>query len=175
MTLKNKIVLRLFTLLELLIVIAIIGLIAGLLMPSLAKARNSSKRTYCNNNLRNISTAIQSYLNKSDDLMPVAAQLPSANLNSNPRIVDVLSPEIDNATNVFKCPSDDKDYFEKEGSSYEYNSMLCGRKLEKVFLAHRIGASNTPVMYDYETFHGAPGTPGAMNYLFLDGHVGDLK
>jgi prepilin-type processing-associated H-X9-DG protein len=115
------------------------------------------------------------YLNKSDDLMPVAAQLPSENLNNDPRIVDVLAPEIDNATNVFKCPSDDKGYFQNEGSSYEYNSMLSGRKLEKVFLAKRIGPANTPVMYDYETFHGKAGTPGAMNYLFLDGHVGDLK
>jgi prepilin-type processing-associated H-X9-DG protein len=30
-------------------------------------------------------------------------------------------------------------------------------------------------MNDYEPFHGPPGTPGAANYLFADGHVGDLN
>ena len=41
-----------FTLLEMLIVIAIIGILASLLLPSLSKAREASKSVVCKNNLK---------------------------------------------------------------------------------------------------------------------------
>jgi len=43
-----------FTLMELLIVMAIIGALSGLLLPSLSKARKSAKRTQCLNRLRSL-------------------------------------------------------------------------------------------------------------------------
>lgn len=43
-----------FTLLELLIVIAIIAIIAALLLPALSRARDQGKQTYCINNLKNL-------------------------------------------------------------------------------------------------------------------------
>jgi len=69
----------------------------------------------------------------------------------------------------------DVPYHEREGSSYEYHSMLGDKTLEESFLARRIGKDHTPVLNDYRPFHGKGGTPGAMNYLFADGHVGDLE
>jgi prepilin-type N-terminal cleavage/methylation domain-containing protein len=55
---------RAFTLIELLIVIAIIGLLISLVLPSLGGARRSAWNVLCKNNLRQIGLATQMYLDQ---------------------------------------------------------------------------------------------------------------
>ncbi len=59
-----------FTLVELLVVIAIIGLIIGILLPSLASARAQSKFVVCRTNLRTIGQMLQAYAQENDDRIP---------------------------------------------------------------------------------------------------------
>jgi prepilin-type N-terminal cleavage/methylation domain-containing protein/prepilin-type processing-associated H-X9-DG protein len=59
-----------FTLVELLVVIGIIAVLVGLLLPSLAKAREQARLVQCQNNLRQWGIGIQNYSNQSNGLLP---------------------------------------------------------------------------------------------------------
>jgi prepilin-type N-terminal cleavage/methylation domain-containing protein/prepilin-type processing-associated H-X9-DG protein len=59
-----------FTLIELLVVIAIIGILAALLLPALSRAKVTSERTGCLNNLRQINLFMQLYTDENNDFFP---------------------------------------------------------------------------------------------------------
>jgi len=70
-----------FTLIELLVVIAIIALLISILLPSLSRARELSKRTVCSANLRGIGQAAYIYA-QDGDIFPFISRGPT-NSNGN--------------------------------------------------------------------------------------------
>ena len=108
-----------FTLVELLTVIAIISLLAAILFPVFARAKEAAKKTQCISNLKQIGSGIALYEQDSDGIFPHAldasdkydpqiwAQFPDyqVQIPTMPFLTDVLQPYVKNY-DVFHCPSD---------------------------------------------------------------------
>ena len=61
-----------FTLIELLVVVAIIALLISILLPSLARAREITKRAVCASNLKGVGQGMKVYSNDNADWFPIA-------------------------------------------------------------------------------------------------------
>ncbi|MDA1138749.1 MAG: DUF1559 domain-containing protein [Planctomycetota bacterium] len=88
-----------FTLIELMMAIAIIAILASLLLPSLKSAREKARQVKCKQNLRQIGIAMQLYANKN------TGQYPNAGLPPFEDDLSALYPEFVDELRVFECPS----------------------------------------------------------------------
>lgn len=68
---------RAFTLVELLVVIGIISVLISVLLPALARARDSANAIACASNLRQIGMAIQLYAQESKGVLPMGEPFPN--------------------------------------------------------------------------------------------------
>jgi len=66
-----------FTLVELLVVMAVVAILAALLLPALASAKERSKGTACLSNLRQIGLAIRAYADDNSGNIPFGPKAPS--------------------------------------------------------------------------------------------------
>ncbi|MEI9864181.1 MAG: prepilin-type N-terminal cleavage/methylation domain-containing protein [Limisphaerales bacterium] len=87
-----------FTLIELLVVIAIIAILAAMLLPALARAKESGKRIACVNNLRQLGIAAQLYAGDNQGTYP-----PRWNLSRWP---DKLYDAYGKNVKMLLCPSE---------------------------------------------------------------------
>lgn len=93
-----------FTLIELLVVIAIIAILAGMLLPSLSRAKESGKRIACVNNLRQLSISLSLYAGNNDGKFP-ARSTGSTPDKHNPRWPGALRDGYKDLR-VLVCPTD---------------------------------------------------------------------
>src|SRR5262245_10651136 len=62
---------RAFSLIELLVVIAIVAILAGLLLPTLGRARESSQKRICAGNIRQLALALSLYASDHQETFPI--------------------------------------------------------------------------------------------------------
>lgn len=179
-----------FTLIELMVVVAIIGLLIGITMPSLKEARRIARKTVCKKNLSQIGVGVHEYLMVHRDTFPSMCRLPSYE----PRVARVerreewpampvgLKAELAGKNEVYLCPSDQNAkspelghprYFDSEETSYEWESQLNGLRLD--FKGARVlqglvfaKPQDIWLSFDFEAFHGGDNTRGSHNALYAD-------
>lgn len=185
-----------FTLVELLVTVAILAVLASLLFPTFYSARNKSKQAVCLSNLGQIGKGIAMYAIDYDDHIAYAPSPFSKQLASDgrsPFSEDALNklaqslPDVRQVLkaygvsfNVWSCPMDRIDsnlaaegghaatWYEETGSSYNYDDKhaLVGRTL-----ASYPRPSENILASDMSPFHGSYGSSGIINILFADIHV----
>jgi prepilin-type N-terminal cleavage/methylation domain-containing protein len=140
---------RAFTLVELLVTIAIIGVLASLLIPALVKPREQARRIVCMGNLRQLGNAWVMYCTDQRDLVPPnngGFPFPAGyetwvhgflspyegnpdNINTEYLATSLLSPYLGTCFGVWRCPSDKSAVHGAGGlvprvRSYAMNGML---------------------------------------------------
>jgi prepilin-type N-terminal cleavage/methylation domain-containing protein len=99
-----------FTLVELLVVIAVIGILAALLFPALSAAKGNAKRTTCLNNVGQINLGIRMYCDDSSDVSPVTAKpserMPSLAYKQLMKSYVGLKGRSSPQDRIFACPAD---------------------------------------------------------------------
>ena len=166
-----------FTLIELLVVIAIIAILAALLLPVIAKSKESGKSTACLSNLRQVGIALQLYAQDHENKLPVMydALLSTNSTPSNTMTIDIVLSNYLGNVHVLRCPSDGKDIFGQTGSSYAWNSLVNGQDADHlVVFSIDFDPHNIPLAFDKEAFHAAVGNGRGVNYLYADGHIKNL-
>src|SRR5947208_4231796 len=105
-----------FTLMEVLVVMAIIIGLAAILIPSLRSALESAKATKDMSNLRQIGILMQTYLNDKDGILPVINASPGIGTT----LIPVIYPKYIGSKRVFQSPFDKRAAAETDSAPVSY-------------------------------------------------------
>ncbi len=95
-----------FTLVELLVVCAVIAILAGLLLPALGRARERARAAVCISNLRNIQQCFRDYAEFSGEYYPNAfSNPPDADRPWSSMLLSAFFPGELARNSIFLCPS----------------------------------------------------------------------
>ncbi len=159
-----------FTIVELLVVLAVVALLAALAIPAFTAAIDRGRSAACLQNLRAIGAGLQGYLGEHGLQMPeLAAGRPSR--QEDLPVLDTLLATYVDSEKVFHCPADGK-LFAATGNSYFWNSALNGQSAANLnFLLFVEDRSRIPVVFDKEGWHRKSGV--RVNFLYADGHAAE--
>jgi prepilin-type N-terminal cleavage/methylation domain-containing protein len=151
-----------FTLVEILIVLAVVATLAGIGVPVVRSALAKSREAACLGKLRSLGVALEGYLQDHNQIMPVLAIGRSSRSDETPVLETVLLPYIEDP-DAFRCPQDKRE-FAKSGSSYFWNHLQSGLPVTKLsFFGIDDRPDRIPLISDKEAWH-----PSGTNFLYAD-------
>ncbi len=149
-----------FTLVELLIVIAIVAVLAAILFPLFARAREAGRRTRCLANLRQIGVAFEMYTQDYDECFPntgdpylwmgrrwrwpVQPYLGYA-ARRDPAAPDDPNRSVAAGAHILNCPSDPQAATKWDSTSYGYSAAF-------YHTPDQIAAMTLPDLYQFNRF-----------------------
>jgi prepilin-type processing-associated H-X9-DG protein/prepilin-type N-terminal cleavage/methylation domain-containing protein len=178
---RNSLLLRrrrlAFTLVEMLVVLGIIGLLAGLGLPAFSRAIQSAQSTKCASNLRTIGVAVSQAASDNDNQYPEISQMSSSPYPTGSAAKDLYDTlnAYGVTSNDLECPTDGKgpgSAYALYGSSYEWNPAFDDEvTVTPILFASPtvqipVNSSRVHLCYDFNPIHN-----GRPNYLYGDGHV----
>ena len=155
-----------FTLIEQLVVIAIISILLGILVPILQPVKNYVTKAICDNNLRNLYEGLQMYIGDNDGQFPDIIDLDQAPLE----VKDALQPYV-KSEKIFRCWNDPQKAEHQDGS-YDWRvtpdpkTSLSGVKLNLLRYPNKVIIAG-------ERSHGCHKSE-MINVLYADGHIGQV-
>lgn len=178
-----------FSMIEMLVVIAIIAILASLIFPAVETARRQANTATCANNLRQIGFGVKAYLADHNEQFPPI--LPSE-WDQFGKVADYYREELGGEYGVFRCPAQRTPQADLGGArlsfpsdtskytTYEFNGFFTypGTYVRTTTKRDVTNASICAYAYDfpYYTFPAGDYRPHrkGMNVLYLDWHVGWL-
>ena len=159
---------RPFTLLELLTVIGIIAILAGVLLPSLSSAQERARRTQCCNNLRQIGLALEAYASGNRGWLPICNGYPAI-AGCDRTLRKTLVEHNASLDKCFRCPGDHRKTVADpdDPGSYEWNTLANGIPMDLIKQRSPVPGYEMPILADRDSFHGAAGDDRSKNILYL--------
>lgn len=182
-----------FTLLELLLTIAIIVWMSAVLLPVLSRAREFARRAVCSGNIKQLLLAIQMYGEDNEEYLPVTltywanrgSYFPEGEVTHNP-LINALYPKYLPNPNVFYCPSLRHrtadaclEYGETGYYYWSYSSLWAGdhpltfaqvNRDKVIFSDYYVMGADGAYSW-HETRNQSVPTKPIINAGFMDGHV----
>lgn len=113
-----------FTLVELLVVVAILGILIGLLIPAVSAARKSARMSHCTNNMKQIGLALLLFADSHGGELPRTSDTEFANIRQ--AWIYTLGPYMEDVDTIRICPEDllGEVRLKHEGTSYVLNDYV---------------------------------------------------
>lgn len=129
---------RAFTLVELLVVVAIIGLLVGLLLPAVQASRAAARRAHCTSNMKQLGIAILMFTDTHNGSFPFTVHSnvygPSGELLRNKSWVFTLAPYVESVDAIRICQDDQTGeqrlVSDPPGTSYVINEYVSNPKVK---------------------------------------------
>lgn len=149
-----------------LVVIAIVGILIGLLLPAVQAAREAGRRAQCMNNLKQIGLAIQHYVNAQNAFPPGAVSM-HANRYYGFNYVFWILPYMDGSPEYAIA---DKGFYDDEGGNLSLNWRLRGVFSEKSMPWAVCPSSPLPAWVEFGPNNDPqkPNVPPNVRYQMLD-------